>query len=71
MVLPPDHMWWLNGGSGAYFSSYLPKQLAANAGLYDVPLDNPDITKEERFTSFVTQCMDAIDLRYKLSYSFR
>ena len=45
-------MWWLNGGSESYFGSYLPKQLAANAGLYDVPLDNPDMTKEERFTSF-------------------
>ena len=79
-VLLPTHMWWLNGGSEAYFGylylwldwhlltayfsrSYLTKQLAANAGMYEKPLENPEMSLDESFKSFVTQCLDAIDIK--------
>ena len=65
MVLNRSHMWWTNGGSAFYFESYLPKQLAANAGLYERPLENPDpgMTLVDRFICFVKQCLDGVDTK--------
>ena len=45
-------------------SSYLKKQLAADNGMYNRPLENPglEISGEESFVFFVSQCLDGIKL---------
>ena len=75
-----SHTWWKNGGSAFYFrfvnnltesqtavltfSVYLPKMLAKNSGIYGKELNNPEVSIDELFVTFVTQIMDSVDMRH-------
>ena len=52
-----------------YCSSYLPKQLAANSGMYNRPLENPQENAAEGFLAFVLQCLEGIKEKYVSSPS--
>ena len=55
--------WRVEDGNKAYFminlffSSYLPKQLLANAQVYAKPVENPSVSMDERFLTFINQIM--------------
>ena len=42
---------------------YLPRMLAKNSGIYGKELSNPDISIPDRFSNFISQILDAADLR--------
>ena len=79
-ALPETHSWWKNGGSAFYFrfvnnftvsqtallnfSVYLPKMLAKNSGIYGKELNNPEVSIDELFVTFITQIMDSVDDRH-------
>ena len=39
--------------------------LAKNSGIYGKELNNPEVSIDELFVSFITQIMDSVDMRYQ------